>query len=272
MVLPNVPVVNSAALYCNGLTIGDLGSVNNFFVSPGACRDSNNINDLIFNNNITVSTFVRGAGGLDAGIIQPNQMYGVYAIGDSTGYNDPSVCISLAYGGNGLFLPAGYDMFRRIGWVGTNGTPAPGTDFLKWYQFGSGENRTYYYDVPVPLQVAGASTIYAVVPNSTSPFPYSMPPVNNKIILLLSYAAALPANNVQFLPNSSPGVGTGQAGIVRFGTGVASPVLPALPIKQYGVVEVPAILSAPSFVPSFFYRVITGDTVDIASIGFYDNI
>lgn len=82
-------------------------------------------------NNVIDST-TTGAGGLDTGVRTADTWYFIWAIGDSTGANPDEVLLSLSPGapfgagaagtptGISPALPAGYDLFRRIGAIRTD--------------------------------------------------------------------------------------------------------------------------------------------------------
>lgn len=91
-----------------------------------------------------------------------NTLFPLYACFDSSGtainssnksVNGPGFCFVVATGNN--FLPAGFDSFRRIGWVPV----AQSTGYvLPFAQAGNGNEREYLYQDPVTLLSAGNAT------------------------------------------------------------------------------------------------------------------
>lgn len=81
---------------------------------------------------------VSGPGGRQTGsALLPNQWYRVLAIGDSSGVNSPAI---LLVPNGTAFSQAGYDVFRRVGFVRTNGA----SEILKFFQGGGRKH-------PLPL-------------------------------------------------------------------------------------------------------------------------
>ena len=182
MTIPNIPIVNAGLLYVNGFatTMGTLDVGTGLFcttisIGPGRCRDSTDTNDIIlpqlFNTatppvavNYILNTAAHGVvNGLDIGVLAATTLYAIYAIGDSTQYNPNGTLLSTSF--TQPNLPAGYDMFRRIGAVLSNGA---GTGILAFHQRGSGSGRSTYYAVPLATAVTvGASTAFAPVTLTT---------------------------------------------------------------------------------------------------------
>ncbi len=151
------PIVNAGLKYCNGLEISRT-SDEVVAIAAGACRDSNNVIDIVVDSALSVSNIVSGAGGLDTGTVANSTFYAVFVIADSTKHNDPVGLISAS--GTAPTLPEGYDSFRRIGWVKTDGT----ADFLEFRQYGAGQERWMWYDAPIATDItAGSSATYAAV-------------------------------------------------------------------------------------------------------------
>ena len=111
-------------------------------VADGSARDSTNMWNLdVAGGPLTADITVVGAtGGLDTGAEAPATWYAVHVIGDSTGVNPVAALLSVSE--TAPTLPAGYDIFRRVGWV-RNGF---GGNFLNFRQVCDGKCRTYWYD------------------------------------------------------------------------------------------------------------------------------
>lgn len=172
----STPVVNAGNIYINGLTL-DYVSGTTLLVQPGLCRNSSNLNDISVGlalnvaatqtgvqpvtdgtGSVTINAASNGAAGLDTGALANNTFYAVYAIGDSYGVNPGSACISANL--VSPLMPAGYDMYFRIGFIKTSGAAA----ILPFRQDGLGLDRWMWYDAPIATSVtAGASATFAPV-------------------------------------------------------------------------------------------------------------
>ena len=178
----STPIVNAGLKYINGLELSWISGTE-ILVNAGLCRDSTNINDIIVGlalpvaatqsgvepvaagtGPVTINAAVNGAAGLDTGALGDNLFYAVYAIGDSYGINPGSAMLSLASNA-APYLPSGYDMYFRIGYIKTSGAAA----ILAFRQDGAGLDRWMWYDAAIATSVtAGASATYAVVDASAA--------------------------------------------------------------------------------------------------------
>jgi len=157
----NLPIVNAPYLSVDGLQIAVVDD-ETATVQLGRARNSTNENDIILSAAVTVSNLVNGINGLDTGTVAASTLYSLYLVGDSSQNNDPGVVLSLS--ATQPLLPVGYDMFRKIGYLRTDGT----SDFLLGYYSGSSNERTFMYDAPIATAVtAGASTTDAAVSLAT---------------------------------------------------------------------------------------------------------
>lgn len=164
----NIPVVNAGYLAVQGLELA-VASTTTMTMESGQARDSSNVNDIILSDAVTINAANNGINGLDTGDLANATLYAVYAVGDSTFNNDPGAVISATL--TSPLLPVGYDMYRLIGYVRTDGS----AHFLTGYWSGSSNERTFVYDVPVATAVtAGNSATYAAVTLTTF-----VPPVQN---------------------------------------------------------------------------------------------
>jgi hypothetical protein len=163
MATPNVPIVNAGAYYINGLRLSnDATSATTLdeivICSAGACRDSTNENDIIATASMSADITESGAGGLDTGTVATDTFYAVHVIGDSTLYNDPALMFSTS--ATAPSLPGGYDMFRRVGYVKTDGS----SDILEFTQTGSGSDRIMTYAASIATDITnGSSATFAAV-------------------------------------------------------------------------------------------------------------
>lgn len=153
----NVGLVNAGTLYAQGLQIA-YASATTLTVAAGACRNSSNLNDITLASSVTINAAVNNINGLDIGSLAASKLYAIYAVGDSTSVNTAGAVISLST--SGPLMPVGYDMYRLIGYVRTNGS----SQFLLGYWSGSSNERLFTYDTPIATAVtAGAATSYTAV-------------------------------------------------------------------------------------------------------------
>ncbi len=242
--MPDTPIVNAGVKYVNGLAL-TLLTDETVQIAAGAARDTTNTNDIILNEAVTINGLAVGANGVDVAALAASQLYAVYLIGDSTKYQDAAGLLSLD--AEQPLLPFGYDMYRRIGWVRTDGS----ADLLQFWQYGEGQERMYYYDVGISELSGGAATTFTAIDLATS-----VPPIVTEVLLDLTFTPDGATELAEFLPFGSAAT----AGIVRFGTGVAG--------AQVGMVMVPAQLD--DGVPKILYKVATGDTLTVLVAGFKD--
>lgn len=151
-----IPMVNAPYLNIQGLQLS-FNSTTLLNVSAGQARNSTNVNDLIIGSPVTINTAVQGAGGIDVGTIAASTVYSVYAIASSLDTTLASACLSLS--ATAPTLPLGYDMFRRIGTILTDGA----SHILKFTQTGNGAGRKFWYDAGIQVLNAGASAAFADV-------------------------------------------------------------------------------------------------------------
>jgi hypothetical protein len=266
MSIPNSQVVNAGLLYANGLQLSAqiaFGAMTpkQITVQLGAARDSTNTNDIILGATsatpdepttpatpIVINGANVGANGVDVAAIVLSSLYAVYIIGDSTDYNPVAGLLSLS--STKPNLPGGYDMFRRIGWVLTDGS----ANILQFWQYGSDETRTYYYDVGISVLSAGASGTFAAVNLSTA-----VPPINTEVLLNYTFTGTATTDIAEILPYSS----VATSGIIQISGGVTT--------AQVGMVWVPCQLTAGG-VPEILYKVTGTATLTLLVAGFKDYI
>lgn len=157
----NLPIVNAPYLEVDGLQIAVVDD-ETATVQTGRARNSTNENDIILETAVTLNNLNNGLNGLDTGTVAASTLYSLYLVGDSTNTNDAGVVMSLS--ASAPLLPVGYDMYRKIGYLRTDGT----SDFLLGYWSGSGRERIFMYDAPIATAItAGASTTDAAVSLAT---------------------------------------------------------------------------------------------------------
>jgi hypothetical protein len=178
-ITPTIPMVNLGNLYLNGLQLA-YASATTMTVAAGQARDMTNTNDIVINQAVTINAAVNGLNGLDSGALVANTFYAVYAVGASTKSdptavdpNNPSGFIGVYVAGGLLSLaanaaptlPSGFDMYRRIGYILTDGS----ANILDFTQCGDGLTRDMYYAAAIATNItAGASTTFAAVTTTAS--------------------------------------------------------------------------------------------------------
>lgn len=246
----STPIVNARQYYINGLQLAYL-TATTMTVTAGRVGNSSGVNDISVGlplnvaatqtgvlpvaagtGTVTINTAATGAAGLDTGAMANNTFYAVYAIGDSYGQNDGSALISANL--TSPLLPAGYDMYFRIGFIKSSGAAA----ILPFRQDGCGLDRWMWYDAAIATGVtAGASATYAAVDCSAS-----LPAATPTMVNFLCVFSPTGTNDKLVLV---PGTSTATAGYATLsGTGAAvtgnlvcptdSPVTDAVDYKVTG--------------------------------------
>jgi len=242
----NIPIINARLSYVNGLNLA-WASATTFTMAAGAASNSTDINDIELPALVTNTITSVGPNGVDIAPAVLNSFYAVYVIGDSTKYKPTASLLSL--NATAPRLPFGYDMYRRVGFVLTNGS----ANILKFWQYGNNSERTMYYDVGISELAVGAATTFTAIDLATS-----VPPVKCQVIFDVSFTPDGATEFAEFLPFGS----TATNGIIRFGTGVAG--------AQVGTVVVPSALDAA--VPKVLYKVASGDTLTLFTVGYIDSL
>ncbi len=120
-------------------------------------RDSTNAYTMSWTGTLTADITAAGAGGLDTGSEAASTWYAVHVIGDTSRVNATDVMLSLS--ATAPTLPAGYDVFRRVGWVRNDGS----SNLIDFIQFGSDQHRRIkYVDAVSNRQVLTAGSATAV--------------------------------------------------------------------------------------------------------------
>lgn len=244
MSTPNSPIVNAGIKYVNGLGIAKTAA-KVISMAAGAARNSTDENDITLSSSVSINGATVGANGVDVAVLTTSSFYAVYVIGDSTDYQATAGLLSLNT--TTPSLPLGYDMYRRVGWVLTDGS----SNILQFWQYGSGQSRTYYYDVGISELSGGTSTTFAAIDLATS-----VPPIVTEVLFDIAFTPDGATELAEFLPFGS----SASNGIVRFGTGVAG--------AQVGSITVPCQLD--SGIPKVLYKVAAGDSLTLLTVGYND--
>lgn len=150
----NLPVVNAPYLSVDGLEIAITGN-KTATVQVGRARNSSNESDIISNAILTLNAANVGANGLDTGALANATLYSLYIVGDSSLNNSPVVILSA--NASAPLLPVGYDMYRKIGYLRTDGS----ANFLPGYFSGKSNNRKFVYDAPLATAVTSGAAVTA---------------------------------------------------------------------------------------------------------------
>jgi len=161
MTNPNIPIVNAGLEYVNGLRLS-YSSTTVVALASGAARNSTNVNDIVLGSAVSIDSAVVGANGIDTGTLAASTFYAVFVIGDSTKYEDTAGLISTS--ATAPVLPFGYDMFRRVGYVLTDGS----SHFLPFFQTGEDQARWMVYDTLISELSGGTATSFTDVDVATS--------------------------------------------------------------------------------------------------------
>lgn len=171
MSVPNTPIVNLGNKYVNGCALSYVGNTS-ITMASGQVRDSSDVNDIVIPSLCTVNAALNGVvNGLDTGSLAASTLYAVYAIADSTAFRPAGCLLSLSF--SQPTLPFGYDMYRRVGAVKTDGS----SHLLDFTQNG----RYMYYAAAIATAItAGAATSFTAIDLSAD-----VPSVSGGIITIL---------------------------------------------------------------------------------------
>lgn len=202
-------------LYISGLTISP-ASTTVLAVAPGAARDSTNSIDMVvglqnyfgidnpavqfagYQPGLLINSAVKGVNGIDTGTIAASTQYAIYLIGDSRNYNNTAAVISLISNYPGPIMPSGYDSYRLIGFIETDGS----SHFV--YATHKPQNIAgllQYYNVPAISVLSGgnATTFTEIDLTTNSAVPTTTLP-NVIVTLLVVFTPVAAGDVVEFRP------------------------------------------------------------------------
>jgi len=247
----NTPIINARLAYVNGLNLA-WASTTTFTMAAGAASNSNDVNDIELSAPVTNTITAVGVNGVDIAAAVASSFYAVYVIGDSNQYQPTASIISL--NASQPSLPFGYDMYRRVGFILTDGS----AHVLKFWQYGNGSAKNMYYDTPIATPSITTATTY-----QTLSLAASVPPIACEVLLSLDYNPTSAADVVYMAPYGS----TPTVAMIVFGYGVAA--------HQKGVVWVPSAIDVVMGVslPTIEHKEgNTGDTLAITVSGYRDSL
>ncbi len=231
-------------------------------LSAGIATDSSDnvgSNVIKLDADVTLSFAKNGYNGLDRGTVAANTFYKVYAIGSSAhpavSAND-QVVVENKYPAGGLLstsatpsLPFGYDMYRYVGTVLTDGSG----NLLKFAQTGADLDRTMWYDTAIVVLTGGNAASNTLIGLSAAvPAPYL------KVMVEVSFIPSTASGKVWLQPYGSTANG-GYAIITGQSSGVE--------VTENG--DLPC--SSNSGAPAIQYRVL-GSSVLLSVNGYVDEL
>jgi hypothetical protein len=280
MTTPNIPIVNEGLRYANGLQLSP-GPVNadnvttgTLIIQNGQCRDSTDTNDIVLNAGpYTLNPALNGVNGIDiGGVLALDTLYYVYVIADSRSYQPAATLLSANDGITvvaGLvqnpMLPAGYDMFRRIGTVLTSHVAAPNTRFFWFRQQGNREVRDTWYGVPKPVFAAAAVNVNTLFNWTTTAAGLAnvVPRTAGKVYCLVTLAPNAIGSYARLCTDATQLVANNPFEQEIVATAVQSTV---------GNLQIGTLPSAGPVLPmqSAFYNTADGSTIAVSCEGFQD--
>ena len=211
----NDPIYSLPHLYISGMNIS-IASTTVLAIAPGQCRDSNDNIDMpisfpnlqgttypatLFQNYlppIFINSAVNGVNGLDTGTIAASTQYAIYVIGDSRGYNQVAALISLT-SNPGPLVPFGYDSYRLIGFIETDGSMH--FVYATHEPQSMSSSLSYYLQPAVSVLSGGAATTFTAVDVSSAVPSAGLP--NVILYLLVTFIPAAINDVAQFRPTGS---------------------------------------------------------------------
>ena len=198
-------------------------------VSLGTASEDSQVSDSTgafafkWNGLLTAVITASGKDGLDTGAEAASTFYAVFAIADTSGTNSPASLLSLSE--TSPTLPAGYDVFKRLGWTRNDSS----SNFLEFLQIWNGITRRLVYDEAAAVTRVinnGAATTYTDLDLSAF-----VPPSSLNVLLDRRFstgAGGAAGDSLYLRPD-----GFGGGSLWRFCPGVLTPN------KAMGFVEIP---------------------------------
>lgn len=248
---PIIPAgfIFNARLSWNSVDQVSVGTAGN----PSLVTDSRGARSIAWKGVLNANITVTGPGGLQTGSVEAaNTWYKVLVIADSTGVNAVS---ALLVPEGTAFSQAGYDIFRRVGYVRNNGSSA----FFKFGQGGASPVRFILYDEDFATLTAlldGAATVPTAV--SLASF---VPPIGRaEVSLGLGFRTTGGAATDQFLLRPSGATTTSPVTRVAPGALIAQKMRQMADMFTDGSQQIEYAVSN------------AADRADIAVAGYYDEL
>jgi hypothetical protein len=264
----NDPIYSLPHLYISGLNIS-VASTTVLAIAPGQARDSNDNIDMPvgfpnlqgnvvpavqfqgYQPGLLINSAVNGANGLDAGTLAASTQYAVYLIGDSRGYLPVAGILTLT--SNVLpLLPLGYDSYRLLGFIATDGS----SHFV--YATNKPQNMVgalqYINQPPISVLSGGNATTFTAIDLTASAAVPTTTLENVIVELLVTFIPLAAGDVVKFRPTGSAATG-GLVTIVGISAGIAQ--------TQY----IQVIAGVGSSKPEIDYLVsVSGDAVSVSVV------
>lgn len=221
-------------------------------IAPGQCRDVNDNLDIPFPFPLPyfINSAVVGIGGLDTGTLAASTNYAIWVIADSSGKKPNGAILSL-WSNVAPLLPYGYDSYRLLGFVSTDGS----THFTAASVLNNSFVKGYFLQPAVSVLSGGNATSFTAIDLSTP-----IPTTTDPFVIALATVTFIPSavgDTVTFRPTGSTAT-TNLATITGLVAGVAQTQNIAL---HCGV---------GSSKPEVDYKVtVSGDAVSISIYGYY---
>ena len=204
-------------LFLHGLQIAP-ASTTLLSVSPGGARDSTNSMTMVvglanafgnvlpntlyanYQQGLFINSAVNGINGLDTGTIAASTQYAVYLIGDSRNYNATGAVISLT-SNTAPVLPSGYDSYRLIGFMATDGS----SHFV--YSTSKPQNMAgalnYFNNPGVAVLTGGTATSFTAMDLTTGSALPTTTLQNIIVTLFVTFTPIAAGDLAQFRPTGS---------------------------------------------------------------------
>jgi hypothetical protein len=141
-----------------------------------------------------INSGVVGANGLDAGTLAASSFYTVWLIGDSRNVNPVAGIMSL-YSNAFPLLPSGYDSYRLLGFVGSDGS----THLVNTNLLNTKNSNAFYLQPPISVLAGGNSTTFAAI-DCSSAIPADLFTIAQ---LTVNFTPLAAGDTVQFRPTTS---------------------------------------------------------------------
>jgi hypothetical protein len=217
MAFQNETIYALPRLYIQGLQLS-VASTTLVAVSPGAARDSNNTIDMVvgldnyfgidnpavqfqgYQAGLLLNSRTTGLNALDTGTIAASTQYAVYLIGDSRNYKTTGAVLSLT-SNTAPLLPSGYDSYRLIGFIATDGS----SNFV--YATNKPQNinglLTYFNSPALSVLSGGNATSFTAIDLTTNAAVPTTTLQNVIVTLLVVFTPAAAGDVVRVRPTGS---------------------------------------------------------------------
>lgn len=209
----NIPVEQLPHLYISGMNVS-VASTTVIALAPGQCRDQNDNIDMEYDNALYLNSAIKGAGGMDFGVLLASTNYNIWAIADSSNKLPNSGLISLQANVAPL-LPYGYDSMRLIGMDITDSS----AHFIAADVLNSSGYKGFYLQPSVSVLSGGNATSFTAIDLSSA-----IPTTSDVFVIALATVTFIPAaagDVVTFRPTGYTGTTANLPTIVGVAAGVA---------------------------------------------------